>query len=141
MQPLDGAYQRVKRAGVHLANLKRRSNILCQEKSGAVVIQRKPATFLLPDGRKIRGVLGSAAFPIGPTPQIFSILAGEVIYNLRAALDYLVYELAKVDSDYVVYRTQFPITFRNGMPIVDTLQQLKLDVTQTLDMFKPEFQR
>ena len=227
MQPLDGAYQRVKRAGNHLANLKRRNNILCQIKRDAVVIQRNPATFLLPDGRKVNGVLGSASFSIEPTPQIFSILIGEVIYNLRAALDYLVYELARIDSGNIVNGTQFPIedsenvfrgrrksflkglsdehiatieslqpcngcnwtqllrdlsnpdkhryltiicnpvvispspgsteaiiagkpvnvkndvslriTLRDGTPIIDTLQQLKLKVAQTLDTFKPEF--
>ena len=39
----------------------------------------------------------------------FGILVGEMIYNLRCALDYLVYELAKLDSGIEQNGTQFPI--------------------------------
>lgn len=39
----------------------------------------------------------------------YSILTGEAIYNLRSALDYLVYELAIADSGVVPRGTQFPI--------------------------------
>jgi len=110
MQPLDGAYHRVRRAGKHLANLKRRADAFCQVKSDAVVIERKPETFLLPDGREVKGVLGSASsFLTKPIPPIISILVGEIVYNLRAALDYLIYELARFDAGKVIKRTQFPI--------------------------------
>ena len=41
---------------------------------------------------------------------ITSILVGEAVYNLRAALDYLVYELSLLDSPKKDVRwTQFPI--------------------------------
>ena len=33
------------------------------------------------------------------------------------------------------------ITFSNGPPVIESLEQLVLDVTQVLDIFKPEFQR
>jgi len=39
----------------------------------------------------------------------FGILVGEIFYNLRAALDYLVFELAKCDSGIEQDNTQFPI--------------------------------
>ena len=42
-------------------------------------------------------------------PSIVSILVGEAVYNLRAALDYLVYELAWLDSGQIQDDTQFPI--------------------------------
>ena len=42
----------------------------------------------------------------------FSIIIGETIYNLRAALDYLVYALALKDSGQTQERTQFPIEGR-----------------------------
>jgi hypothetical protein len=42
-------------------------------------------------------------------PQRFSILIGETIYNLRAALDYLVFDLAILDSGTPKKGTQFPI--------------------------------
>jgi len=42
-------------------------------------------------------------------PFLISILVGEAVYNLRAALDYLVFELAILDSGHVATRSQFPI--------------------------------
>jgi len=42
-------------------------------------------------------------------PLIYGVLVGEVCYNLRAALDYLVYELAINDSGQLQEGTQFPI--------------------------------
>jgi len=109
MQSLDGAYQRVKRARIHLANLKKRIKVFRQVIYDSIVINRKPALFQLPDGRKVKGVLGSAHFRLEKSPYIITILVGETIYNLRAALDYLVYELAQLDSNQIVEKTQFPI--------------------------------
>ncbi len=105
MHPLDGAYQRVRRAGIHLTNLNRRTRIICQTKSDGVVIERKPQTFLLPNGRRVKGVLGKATFTIEPMSPIISILIGETIYNLRSALDYLVYDLAQLDAQKVIKGT------------------------------------
>lgn len=49
-----------------------------------------------------------------PQPQLipvsFPILVGEVAYNLRASLDYLVYRLAILDSGSEQKGTQFPVT-------------------------------
>ena len=47
--------------------------------------------------------------PLGPPPKNTSILIGEVVYNLRAALDYMVYEMAIFDSGQPQEGTQFPI--------------------------------
>jgi hypothetical protein len=47
------------------------------------------------------------------------ILVGEICYNLRGALDYLVFELAKHDSGAPQEKTQFPI--------VDTPEKFKSD--------------
>lgn len=52
--------------------------------------------------------LGFMESPEGP-PTILSILVGEIVYNLRAALDYLVFLLAMVNSGAVQDGTQFPI--------------------------------
>lgn len=41
--------------------------------------------------------------------EMISILVGEVIHNLRSALDYLVYALAWADSRKFQEKTQFPI--------------------------------
>src|SRR5262249_17527994 len=37
------------------------------------------------------------------------ILVGEIVYNLRAALDYLIYQLAYLDTGKVQKGTKFPI--------------------------------
>jgi len=228
MQPLNGAYKRVERAGKHLTNLNRRVNIAQQAIIDSVVLQRKPQKFQLSDGRVVNGVLGSVTFPLNaPIPPIINILIGETIYNLRAALDYLIYDLARLDSGKVINGTQFPIedvvkrfkgrrntflkglsdehvaaveglqpchgchwtkilrdisnpdkhrhltfvrhpinislsegsteaiiagkavdvkkdiyaqiAFSDGMPVVETLNKLKVEITKTLDAFKPEF--
>jgi hypothetical protein len=109
MHPLDGAYQRVRRARKHLTNLKKRITVFRGVISDNIAINRKPAKFILPDGREVMGVLGELSFRIEPPPTIIPILVGETIYNLRAALDYLVYGLACFDSKQVVENTQFPI--------------------------------
>jgi len=119
MKPsLDNAYERVRRAEQHLAAIKRRLPAL----GGPVRYWRENrqgvAAFERVVGSDITGV-----------PAIFSILVGEGIYNLRAALDYLVYELAILDSGHIQYGTRFPIedtekgwkkhlaTFLNGLSV------------------------
>jgi hypothetical protein len=39
----------------------------------------------------------------------FGVLVGEIFYNLRSSLDYLIFELAQLDSGVVQDGTQFPI--------------------------------
>ena len=46
-------------------------------------------------------------------PLLFSILVGEICYNIRAALDYLIFELARLDSGKIQEGTQFPIDDQN----------------------------
>ena len=106
---LDGCYQRVARAREHLTDCKQRTAAICETKRDNVFIERKPGRIRLPDGRWKKAVLGTVQAPFGPLPAILSILVGETIYNLRAALDYLVYELAILDSGQVKEKTQFPI--------------------------------
>ncbi|MFC1934363.1 hypothetical protein ACFLXX_04400 [Chloroflexota bacterium] len=110
MQPLDGAYQRVNRASEHLEDLKERIIIICQRKKNIIFPQVQPdfsgLLKIRKDGKPIIGAtIGNTEF----TEHIISILVGEVIYNMRAALDYLVYELACFDSKQLVDGTQFPI--------------------------------
>jgi len=106
MHPLDGAYQRVNRASEHLLDLKQRINILLQEDFKRAT---KETQFIrLERGASPVPFLVFSFTPKLP-PAICSIIVGEIIYNLRAALDYLVYELACFDSKQDVKRTQFPI--------------------------------
>jgi len=235
MNPLNGAYKRVNRASKHLSDLKRGIKVFRQYKIDSISVDyQRIRNHIKHESIYIRNVRSR---PI-PVPQEFSILVGEIIYNLRAALDYLVYELACFDSKQEVEGTQFPIEnspetfdtrvrdikgkrrnkkylkgvspehvtaikrlqpfngcqwterlrdisnpdkhrrltvvdspivvgsevdsaeallanqsvnvkdifsfeviFRDGMPVIETLEQLILKVVETLDSFKPEFKR
>lgn len=107
MHSLDGAYKRFGRANEHMLDLERRISTLLQE-------DFKRAT---KETQFIRSPQIGAdhipflvfRFPPKLPPPICSILVGEIIYNLRAALDYLVYELACFDSKQEIDGTQFPI--------------------------------
>lgn len=96
--PLDNAYARISRAKEHLTHLERESLTILS-----------PIT---PWTENAKGIVLPAS-PIEKSvtllPPIFGIVAGESIYNLRASLDYLVYELAILDSGSTQKGTQFPI--------------------------------
>lgn len=51
---------------------------------------------------------------VQPDAGALSIYAGECIYNLRAALDYLIYNLAWLDNGTEVEQTQFPIVDKSA---------------------------
>ncbi|MGH9408745.1 MAG: hypothetical protein ACRD1V_04760 [Vicinamibacterales bacterium] len=101
--PLDGAFLRFNRADTHLAEcshlLKSWENA-CVDKIGC-------------DSEGEYRFIGG--WP--DIPPLLSVLAGEVVYNLRAALDYLIYELAIKDSGSVHDGTQFPIEDLKSDPI------------------------
>jgi len=107
MHPLDGAYERVKRAGKHLTYLKRRINIFRQVAIDTVVDNNY--LDLLKEVERRQKPVTLQGVSSHPVPSIIEILIGEIIYNLRAALDYLVYELAHFDSGSIVDHTQFLI--------------------------------
>ena len=109
MQALDGTYQRVNRAKIHLANLKKRDRNLRRGIKSNIVVNSEPAKLFLPGGRQRFIAKGFLHLEAEKMPEIIAILVGEVIYNLRASLDYLIYELACFDSGQIVEGTQFPI--------------------------------
>jgi hypothetical protein len=102
--PLGGAYLRVRRASEHLAYLKQAIDsvdALWKSSDQEMTIQVDLNT------SEIRPI-----FPDNPPPMIPSmcgLVVGETVYNLRAALDYLVYELAILDSGSPQEGTQFLI--------------------------------
>ncbi len=99
MKPsLDNAYERVRRADHHLATLKSECRTALDPVKDALANAKSGTTF----DDAIRNVKTEL-------PPIFGILVGETIYNLRASLDYLVYELAIVDTGMIQDCTQFPI--------------------------------
>jgi len=108
MHPLDGAIERVVRAREHLSDLKIRVAAIRWDKIRGVTIKKQRVRTPFPPNKWAYANVvyaGGADFP----PPIISILVGEIIYNLRAALDYLVYELACFDAKHIVEDTQFLI--------------------------------
>jgi len=99
--PLDGCFARVGRADEHLADLKIRLNAVFEQQAHSIGIEYDPN----PPHKDI--ILAQ------PTETFFgmsiAIRIGEICYNLRSALDYLVFELATLDSGCEQSGTQFPI--------------------------------
>src|SRR5262249_45023002 len=99
LHPLDGAFERTRRAGEHLEELCARLETLRREREGEIIAQfqaQPPHSELV----------------VPPSPQAsmrIPILVGEICYNLRTALDYLIFKLAKLDSGHPQKKTQFPI--------------------------------
>jgi len=100
--PLQGALDRIDWAEKRMADLKGQIHAYGKRYADAVTVQ--------PDAQQatgFRAIYPSAA--VSAIPTQISILVGEVIYNLRAALDYLAFELALLDSGRVQDFTQFPV--------------------------------
>jgi hypothetical protein len=98
--PLDGGFERIRRAKEHLADLEQQMRDTFVQLADSIEIEFDSTA---PDGIRVHH----------PTqtfwPPRAGILIGETCYNLRAALDYLVFELAKLDSGAPQNGTQFPI--------------------------------
>lgn len=107
---LEGADRRVARAEEHAAELEVQVDAINRYSNYKVTATPDP------DQPHIFRFEGTGM----PTPSPkWTVLVGETIYNLRAALDYLVYELAWIDSGYRQDGTQFPMdekpkTFANN---------------------------
>jgi len=110
--PLDGAVARVNRASKHLTELKCLADGFGHAYHDAILVKFNaafpndpyfvlPKPFPTPEGD-----------PVCPMPEDIGVLVGEISYNLRGALDYLVYELARLDSGSTQEFTQFPIEDR-----------------------------
>jgi hypothetical protein len=101
MNPLDGAFQRVARADEHIADLgKHLTEFKGEQKKAA-------ASYFQSSAQSVKTYV---SMNVG-------IIIGEILYNLRTALDYLVFETTKHDSGV-------PQDFTN-FPIVDTPDKFK----------------
>jgi hypothetical protein len=101
--PLDGCREKITRAGDHLERLDRESRRFVEENRYILTIEDDMEH---PPERVVR--LRSVRQPEIDPPLRFGILAGEILYNLRSALDYLIWELATVGGG-PGERNQFPI--------------------------------
>lgn len=95
------AEERHKRAQEHLVDLEARSKRFFDEYPDPIMVEPHPKQ----PGNVILHGDARALFP----PYILNILVGETINNLRSCLDYLVYDLAWLDSGSRQEKTQMPI--------------------------------
>jgi len=96
---LQGAFLRRERAGEHLTNLDSLVSSLVSTCANGVLAYQDPES----------EEWQPAPWVINPLRLRVGMLAGEAIYNLRAALDYLVYVVAESDSGVPQGGTQFLI--------------------------------
>jgi hypothetical protein len=98
--PLDHASARARRAEEHLADLVKLVARRTEMQEQAIGVYLHPQ-------RADQVVVNSTRHL--PLDLKFSVLVGEICYNLRAALDYLIYELARLDTGSIRKRTKFLI--------------------------------
>jgi len=101
---LDSAFLRVARAEEHLTDLQGRLDALAREYQYAFMPEFDPNP---PYNFIVRSRIGKPA--VIPVPAASAILIGEICYNLRCSLDYLVYALAFLNTNRQPTGTQFPI--------------------------------
>ena len=97
--PLAGAHLRFERADIHLAEADRIIREFSLECEKHIVAHDDPHT-------------GGTWVTLDRTPALpvmLPLVVSDAIHNLRAALDYIVYELARLDAGEVVDGTQFLI--------------------------------
>jgi hypothetical protein len=98
---LEGCFDRIKQARVHLDRLNEEINTFMKSDPCEV-------TVIETNVKERYQIISLKAFK--ETPNSWAITVGEVGYNLRSALDHLVYELALWNnSSPEADRTQFPI--------------------------------
>lgn len=109
MHTLDGAYEQINGAREHLDALKPEIESFAKVIANDVSLKYKKGVVSI-KGRQLVVPIGTASFPISKTaPPKVRRLIGEIVQNLRKALDYLVYELACFDSKDSAEKTQFVI--------------------------------
>jgi len=106
---LAGAFARIDRADGHINELKLLIERYRKSQEEKVIADHHAVNRLLaiPPGQSFTERPRSKALIDFPLDA--AVIVGEVIYNLRAALDYLVYELAWQDSGAEQHGTQFLI--------------------------------
>ena len=120
MKPsLDGVYIRIGRAEEHIRSLTELQQPIETVPLDQIKVHPAAPAGRLPDGRVV-SYSPTIELPEALSDPQWSVLVGEAIYNLRAALDYLTFELARLDSASEKKGTQFPIcsspdVFQNGV--------------------------
>jgi hypothetical protein len=94
---MDDVAWKIAQADAHLESLKHLSATVLQEDPGSVIMK------LEPDNRTFIGRLS-----VGRHPAL-ALTVGDILHNLRASLDYLIYVLSFMGRGEVLKGTEFPI--------------------------------
>lgn len=103
LSPLDGCRAKIARAGDHLETLKHETARFTEENPWGLIVEADPES----NGQLI--LLRSLRRPPADPPMRLSIIAGDVLHNLRSALDHLVWQLVILDGGAPGRVNQFPI--------------------------------
>src|SRR6266699_279168 len=104
MPSLDSAYAQVDRGSEHLIELRQLHDEVCAVQAESTVVEFKlQAT--VPPGESVKA--GEVRYPRPPVAIRIRIIAGETANCFRSALDYLVGQLAILDSGTRQEKTQF----------------------------------
>ena len=110
MKPLDGVWLKVNRAKQHLESLDGEIRRFLQ--SGAYTVTPNPEE----DTEEVYMFQFNV---VRQPPKEWSVIVGELAFNLRSALDHLAWQLALLSTNDPSRQTEFPIfidpdVFRNG---------------------------
>jgi hypothetical protein len=107
---LNDARTRIRRASEHISRIKKelsRSIVVRPGVSSNMYVPEcPPGALYVEDSTHSDSIVKGEPFSV---PPIVPLLVGEAIHNLRAALDYLVYELAILNTGEIQKGTQFPM--------------------------------
>lgn len=106
MPSLSDAYARLDRAHEHLREVHALAQAICQAQAEATRVQVSPGKTLKPGEYGHMFSVESANTPIEGR---LAVLVGDTVNSMRSCLDYLIGELAELDSGSRQPRTQFPV--------------------------------
>ena len=106
MATLADAYLRLARADEHLREIHELAQQICSAQAQATRVALAPGKTIPPGELAHLMTVESANTPI---PTRLGVLVGDCLNSLRSCLDYLVGELAELDSGEARQRTQFPV--------------------------------
>lgn len=106
MPSLSDAYARLDRAHEHLREVHALAQAICQAQAEATRVQVSPGKTLKPGEY---GHVFSVESANTPIEGRLAVLVGDTVNSMRSCLDYLIGELAELDSGSRQPRTQFPV--------------------------------
>jgi hypothetical protein len=106
---LDDSLFRVKRARQHIRTLTRLEKRITKFKPDELTIHPNTEPPVINADGNWEHFSDALELPDPLANSLWSVIVGEVVYNLRAALDYAVFSLAWLDSGRERKGTQFPI--------------------------------